>query len=108
MKIRLTILATLIITSCGSEVNISNKKLEYNSGLSNGVTITTNQEGVLVRAVGSKDKISLNAKSYVVSVYSSYLALEFIAAKKMDKSYPVKLKGKTKGDEIVLELLEDK
>jgi hypothetical protein len=107
MNIRLIFLATLFI-SCGSEINISNKKLEYNSSLSNGVTVATNQEGVLIRALGSKDKISYNSKSYSVSFYSSHIALQYIASKKMNQEYPVKFKGKIKGDEIVLELLKDK
>ena len=108
MKSKLFPLLLFFLISCGGEVNISNKKLEYYSGLSNDLTTSLNQDGVLIRAVGSKDKITYNSKTYLVSVYSSHLALQFIAIRKMNQEYPVKFKGKIKGNEIVLQLLQEK
>ena len=94
----------MFMVACGREVNISNQKLQYNSSLSNGSTTTANQEGVLIR--GPKDQITTNGKSYPVSMYSSYLALEFIAGKPLNAQLQVKFRGTIIKNEMKLELIE--
>jgi uncharacterized SAM-binding protein YcdF (DUF218 family) len=103
MMIRLFLLIILAM-ACGPKVDISTKSLEYNSSLS--TNISPNQEGTLER--GTPDKIILSGTSYKVSVYSSHNALEFIAAKPLTTKMAIKFKGKTKGNEIVLEMIEAK
>ena len=90
--------------SCGKQVEISNEKLRYSSSLSNGSTTSANLEGTLQR--GAKDQITVNGSTYTVSRYSSYLALEFIAAKPLNSSQRVKFRGKYQGQEVLLEIIE--
>lgn len=100
------ILITILLISCGKDVSISTKELQYNSTLSNGTSISSNQEGLLLR--DTKDRLVVGGTTYNVSIYSSYLALEFIAARPLNSQHQVKFKGKLRGSEIILELIETK
>ena len=103
---KLYLFILVLLVSCGKQVEISNKQLEYNSSLSNGASIAVNQEGVLIR--GTPDRITSNGASYKVSIYSSYIALEFIAAKPLGIQVPVKFRGKVKNSEMLLENIQAK
>jgi hypothetical protein len=92
-----------LVTSCGPEVEISNKKLEYNSSLA---TTTPEIEGTLIR--GTPDKIQVTNGTYQVSMYSSYDALEFIAARQLNKSYTIRFRGKIKSNQYVVETMTAK
>jgi hypothetical protein len=106
MVTRVLLLSLFLIVSCGKDVSLSTKSLEYNSGLSDGTTTATTQEGIVQR--GSPDYISSNGTSYKVSIYSSYAALEFIAAKPLSSQIPVKFRGKVKNNEMILEYVTNK
>lgn len=106
METRVFILSLFLIASCGKDVSLSTKSLEYNSGLSDGANTATTQEGIVNR--GTPDHINVNGTSYKVSVYSSYAALEFIAAKPLSSQIPVKFRGKIKNNEMVLEYVTKK
>lgn len=93
----------VLSAACGKEVEISNKKLEYNSSLS---TTTPEVDGTLIR--GTPDRIQVTNGTYQVSMYSSYDALEFIAARQLNKSYAIRFRGKLKNNQYVLETLREK
>lgn len=97
------LLTLLTLISCGRDVNISTKSLENNSKLSNGTNAAT-VSASLHR--GATDTITINGSSYKVSIYSSYAALEFIAAKPPGTQMPVFIKGVTKNSEFVLEIIK--
>ncbi len=103
VKVTLLVLILALTAACGKEVEISNKKLEYNSSLS---TATPEIEGTLIR--GTPDKIQVTNGTYQVSIYSSYDALEFIAARPLNKSYPIRFRGKIKSNQYVLETVTAK
>lgn len=104
-QLPLLILVLIFSAACGRDVSISNKKLEYNSSLSDGTKADTS--GTLVR--GKPDRVIAGNASYVVSIYSSYNALEFIAAKPLNTQMPVQYKGKvSEKNELVLELIQAK
>lgn len=94
----------ILASSCGKDVSISTKKLEYNSTLSNGTSISSIQEGLLLR--DHKDRLIVSGTTYNVSMYSSYLALEFIAARPLNTQHQVKFKGKFSRSEVILEMIE--
>lgn len=109
MVIKLILLSLLLITACGKNVNISTKQLESNSGLSDGNATATNQEGILKR--GTPDQIIVNGTAKIVSTYSSYSALEFIAIRPLNSQTPVNFRGKPhklRSNEMVLEYIETK
>lgn len=101
---KIALITLFLIAGCGKDVKISGKELEYNSGLSSGNTLTTNQEGVISR--NNPDILTVNGTVYKVSIYSSYKALEFIAARPLNTQYAVKFRGKIKNKEMVLEVVE--
>jgi hypothetical protein len=106
MASNLVLLILILIAACGKEVSISTKKLESNSTLSTGTTTQNFQDGLLLR--NAKDQIVVGGSTYNVSIYSSYLALEFIAAKKMNSQHQVKFKANYKGSDIILEIIQNK
>ncbi len=94
----LFILAFFIaVSACGRDVSISTRKLQDNSALEDGSNTVAPQTGTLTR--GTPDKIS----GRNVSIYSSYSALEFIAARPLYTQMQVKYKGKIVNQELVLE-----
>jgi hypothetical protein len=103
VKTSLLILILVLSTACGKEVEISNKKLEYNSSLS---TTTPEIDGTLIR--GTPDRLQVNNGTYQVSMYSSYDALEFIATRQLNKSYTVRFRGKIKSNQYVVETMRAK
>ena len=103
---KIAFISLLLITACGKDVNISTKQLESNSGLSSGNATATNQEGIIKR--GTPDQIIVDGQSKIVSIYSSYSALEFIAVRPLNSQTPVNFRGKIKSGQMVLEYLEAK
>lgn len=107
MVIKLILLSLFLISSCGKNVSISTKQLESNSSLSDGNATVTNQEGILKR--GTPDLIIVNGEAKIVSIYSSYSALEFIAIRSMNSQTPVNFRGKLnklKNNEMILEYIQ--
>lgn len=103
--VKLTLLLSIfLLVSCGKQVSISSKKLENNSALNDGQAATPNTTGLIRR--GSKDTITTNGATYNISIYSSYQALEFVAAKPLGTEIQVRFKGKTKNGEMVLEVVQ--
>lgn len=99
-------LVLFLLVACGKEVNISNKALEKNSSSSSAATMSTDQDGVLIR--GIRDQIKTSDATYYVSMYSSYSALEFIAAKPLYSQQQVNFRGKKKNNEMIIEVIEPK
>lgn len=96
------LLILLLSAACGNDVKISNQKLQYNSSLADGTK--ADKSGTLVR--GTPDQLTVNGTQYKVSIYSSYSALEFIAAKPLNTQMPVLYKGKINEGEMVLEIIQ--
>ena len=100
-KLSFTLLIFLAL-SCGKTVNISQKELEEASKLESSKSLNT---GTL-RKTSSSSEIEIGGKAYKVSMYSSYQALEFIAARPIGATISVKYKGDLKTSEIVLQTIE--
>ncbi|MBA2403891.1 MAG: hypothetical protein H0V66_03900 [Bdellovibrionales bacterium] len=98
---KIALISLLLIAGCGKNVSISTKELESNSALSDGNAQATPQEGIIKR--GITDQIIVNNSYYKVSIYSSYLALEFIAIRPLNTQTPVRFRGKIKNNEMILE-----
>lgn len=109
MVIKILLLLTLV-TACGQNTQISNsKELEGTSFITtpNSDNTTYTHTGTLQRKSSSdgQDVIIINGNYYVVSMHSSYNALEFVAARPLGSSVPVKCKGKITQEVILLEAL---
>lgn len=108
MVIRILLFLTLV-TACGQNTQVSNsQELEGTSFVTTPTPeVTYNYTGTLQRKASSdgEDVIIINGVYYVVSFKSSYSALEFIAARPLGSSVPVKCKGKITQEVILLENL---
>lgn len=103
--VKLTLLLSIfLLVSCGKDVSVSSTKLKNQSSLSDGQAATPNADGLIKR--GTKDTITTNGSTYNISIYSSYQALEFVAAKPLGTQVQVRFKGKTKNGEMVLEVVQ--
>jgi hypothetical protein len=105
MPIKYLFLVLFTLVSCGKEIKIDSAKLESYSDLQKSDSLKVDSTGTLIRTA-SADQLQADGKTYNVSKYSSYVALEFIAAKPIGSQILVKYKGTLKGNDLVLELLE--
>lgn len=109
MQIKIALLTLLIASGCGNTTKIDDSKLESFSNITNAGTVTLDKDGTLKRGDGStKDLIIYENEQYVVSMYSSYSALEFISAKPLNYEGVVSFKGEVSGENIVLESVKAK
>ena len=104
MGTKFLILSLFLIFSCGNNVSISTRELQANSALSDGNATATNQVGVIKR--GTPDLIIVNGQANIISIYSSYSALEFVAIRSMNSQTPVNFRGKIKNNQMVLEYVK--
>jgi hypothetical protein len=106
MGTKFLLLSLFLIFSCGKNVSISTRELQANSGLSDGNATATDQVGVIKR--GTPDLIIANGQTNIVSIYSSYSALEFIAIRSMNSQTPVNFRGKinNNNNQMVLEYVK--
>ena len=103
---KLVLLFILAIFGCGKNVSISHSKLKDQSAiLANNQTQL--QDGILYRTQ-AENRIATSGSNYKVSTYSSYLALEFIAAKSLGSQTQVSYRGTVKNNELVLEVILQK
>lgn len=100
------LLCLLLLAACGKDVKVSTKKLEYNSSLSDGASISPDADGVLIR--GIPDKIQTTSGTYKVSTYSSHSALEFIALRPLNTQQQIRYRATLKNNEIVLQVIQQK
>jgi hypothetical protein len=104
MGTKFLIISLFLISACGKNVSISTTELEANSGLSDGNATVTNQAGIIKR--GTPDLIIVNGQANIISIYSSYSALEFVAIRSMNSQTPVNFRGKIKNNQMVLEYVK--
>lgn len=109
MAIKSILLLTLLtLISCGKEIKLSSNKLESYSNVTQADPITVDKTGTLIRRNISnpEDKVMTGGKTLTVSKYSSYQALTQINSRAEGIQVDIRYKGKVKGSEVVLEILE--
>jgi hypothetical protein len=98
---RILFLSLFLVLGCGKEVKFNSSNLESFSQVSQPTSTSLDKSGTLVKTSASVSTISYGGRSYSVSTYSSYIALEFVAAK-APGSYGVRFSGELRSSEIVL------
>ena len=102
MQNRILTLGIFLLMACGRQVEISSRELKYNSSLASPIQ---EQTGTLIR--GKPDQLKGPEGTFPISIYSSYASLEFIAARELNKEYPVKFRGKLQNKQYILETLRN-
>ena len=99
----ITKILLLFVLSCGNYIKISNNKLENLPAVD---TLKYKKSGFLTK--GTPSKVSYQDKEYIVSVYSSKMAQEFINTLSTGVKTEITFTGGTEGNQIVLETIEKK
>ncbi len=105
MIITRTLLFTFLLGSCGPNVNFKNNDLATKSQLTSSELERFQKLGTISKT-SSQTIIDYEGRSYVVSIYSSKLANDFIAALPIGSNFSIKFTGGTSRNEINLETIK--
>lgn len=97
--IRLLIL-TLLVTSCGRDVNLKANQLESTQQITNADISKYQKSGTFVK---NNNAVVISGVSYKISIYSSKNALDFAAAIPAGSQVPVLVIGGFSSNEVVIE-----
>jgi hypothetical protein len=95
-----TLILSLILVSCGREVDLKANKLESTQQITNAEVKQFQKAGIFVK---NSNTFVVNSTSYKVSIYSSKNALDFIAATPSGSQVPVLVIGGYSANEVVIE-----
>ena len=98
----------VVIAGCGKEIKLSSNKLESYSNVTQADPITVDKNGTLIRKNISNptDRVLTGGQTLNVSKYSSYQALTQINSRAEGIQVAIRYKGKVKGSELLLEIVE--
>jgi len=103
---RFLILMLILITACGKDVKFSNE-LEKSTSVSEAQPLAITQTATIVRSSATPPgKINLSGKTYNISPFSSYMALNFINQQTEGVQVPVRIRGEVKGNEVYIKIIE--
>ncbi len=94
------LLLTLLVTSCGREVNLKANKLESTQQITNADVAKFQKAGTFIKNTNS---VVISGSSYKISIYSSKNALDFAAAIPAGSQVPVLVIGGYSANEVVIE-----
>lgn len=105
MRVQLILLLALLV-SCGKDVKFTNQ-LESNSLVTQAEPIAVTQSAVITRSSANPPgTVSMNGKTYRISPFSSYVALNFVNQQVDGVGVSVKIRGEVQGSEIYLKVIE--
>jgi hypothetical protein len=104
MAIKL-VLALLFIASCGREVNLKENKLESTQKISDADVKRYQKTGTISKT-SSGSTILFEGRNYKVSIYSSKIAQDFVAALSNGSQVPVVFTGGVSGTDVVIETIQ--
>ena len=96
----------LVLVSCGKDVKFTNE-LENSNAVTQAEPIAVTQSANIIRSSSNPPgTIQMNGKSYKISPFSSYVALNFISQQSEGVSVPVKIRGEVKSTEVYIKVIE--
>ena len=96
----------LVMLSCGKDVKFTNQ-LETSEAVTNAAPIAVTQTATLIRSSSNPPgTLLMSGRTYSISPFSSYVALNFINLQPVGASIPVRIRGDVKGSEIYLKIIE--
>lgn len=106
MRNNFFLFSLLILISCGKEVKFTNQ-LETSEAITQATPIAITQSATLIRSSTTPPgNLLMGGRTYKISPFSSYVALEFINQQPVGASVPVKIRGEVKGSEVYLKIIE--
>jgi hypothetical protein len=101
-----TLISLFILSGCGNNVTLKENKLETLDSLSTNANTSYKKYGTLKN--GSPSQITLEGRSYNVSIYSSKSATDFIKALPVGAQVSVVFTGGIQNNQFVIETIERK
>lgn len=106
MQTKLILFFIIFFVSCGKDVKFTNQ-LETNSLVTQAAPVAVTQSGFVVKTSATPPgKFIMSGKTYNVSPFSSYMALNFISTQTEGAQVPVRVSGEIKGSEIYIKVIE--
>ncbi len=103
---RILIIALVLVASCGKDIKFTNQ-LEASSAITNAQPLAITQSATIIRGTNpAPGKLIMNGRTYNISPFSSYLALNFINQQAMGVQVPAKIRGEVKGTEVYIKIIE--
>lgn len=103
---RVLIIFLVLLVSCGKDVKFTNQ-LESTSAITNAQPMAITQTAAIIRGSNpAPGKIIMNGRTYNISPFSSYLAINFINQQTEGVQVPVKIRGEVKGTEVYIKIIE--
>lgn len=103
---RILILMLVLISACGKDVKFTNE-LEKSTSVSGAQPLVVTQTATIVRSTATPPgKITMSGKTYNISPFSSYQALNFISQLNDGVQTSVKIRGEAKGNEVYIKIIE--
>jgi len=100
------IILLLFIVGCGNDVRLKENKLENLDALSSGTNTSYKKEGTVKK--GTPSLVTLNGRTYIVSIYSSKSSTDFINQLTIGTQVPIIFTGGIQNNQIVLETVQRK
>lgn len=85
---------------CGNDVTLKENKLENLDALNSSSNTSYKKLGTLKK--GSPSQVTVDGKTYIVSIYSSKSALDFISPLPLGHNYPSHLRGEFRAIKLFL------
>ena len=95
-----------IMAGCGNNITLKDNKLENLDALSSSSNTSYKKYGTLKR--GSPSQVTFDGRIYIVSVYSSKSALDFISRLSTGTQISITFTGGVQNNQIVIETIERK
>ncbi|MES2527396.1 MAG: hypothetical protein V4598_09920 [Bdellovibrionota bacterium] len=96
----------LVLMSCGKDVKFTNE-LETSNAVTQAEPIAITQTANIIRnSANPPGNIIMNGRTYKISPFSSYVALNFISQQPEGVSIPVKIRGEVKSTEVYIKIIE--
>jgi hypothetical protein len=101
-----TLISLFILSGCGNNITLKENKLENLDSLSSSTNTSYKKYGTLKK--GSPSLVTFEGRNYIVSIYSSKSAIDFIKSLPVGAQVSVVFTGGIDNNEYVIETIERK
>ncbi len=106
MRNKLIFFFLLALVSCGKDVKFTNQ-LEASNSITQAEPIAITQTASIIRSTANPPgNVIMNGRTYKISPFSSYVALNFISQQQEGVAVPVKIRGEVKSTEVYIKVIE--
>ncbi len=106
MPTKLILFFLVFFAACGKDVKFTNQ-LEQTNSITQAEPIAITQQAIIIRRSSTPPgNIIINGRTYTISPFSSYVALNFINSQIDGAQVPVRIRGEVKGSEVYIKIIE--